>query len=100
MHDVLKICLDFLKLEVKGFFLCEIMKSLSKKYQPLREIYTMMRKSATLSTRIHQLYNIESLPNHNKPLQHLYQETNIHSKPPLKLKTLLYLHDDRHTIAE
>jgi len=33
MNEVLKIRLDFLKLEVKGFFLCGIMKTLSKKYQ-------------------------------------------------------------------
>jgi len=33
MNEGLKNCLDFLKLEAKGFFLCEIMKHLSEKYQ-------------------------------------------------------------------
>jgi len=47
MNKVLKKRLEFLKLEVKGFSLCKIMKPLSKKYQPLKETYTIIQKPAT-----------------------------------------------------
>jgi len=93
MNDVLERRLEFLKLEAKGFSLCEIVKHLSEKYQTSeRNVYYDAETRDTWQPVFTQLYNLDKarLIIINR-YEHLYREASLHFQTASEAQKPLYL---------
>ena len=93
MNDVVKRRLDFLKLEARGFSLCEIVKSLSEEYQTsARNIYYDAETRDTWQLVLTQLFDLDKarLMVINR-YDFLYRQASLHFQTASDAQKPLYL---------
>jgi len=93
VNDVVKRRLDFLKLEARGFSLCEIVKSLSEEYQTsARNIYYDAETRDTWQLVLTQLFDLDKarLMVINR-YDFLYRQASLHFQTASDAQKPLYL---------
>ena len=93
MNEVIERRLEFLKLEAKGFSLCEIVKVLSEKYQtPERNIYYDAETRGTWQPVLTQLFDLDKarLVVINR-YDFLYRQASLHFQTASEAQKPIYL---------